>query len=104
VCQPEENRSRVGIVQHFYAKPSVASIELNGDVAISVGDVVAFRLRRKYHQARITSMQQNHTQVKQARHGKVGIVVDLNRHEMPIGSDVYLLPEVPNPEGAKASG
>ena len=43
-------------------------------------------------------MHQNKTQVETARHGKVGVVVDLKRNELPLGAEVYLITGSDEPE------
>ena len=70
---------RVGFVRHFYSMHRAASVELDGNVRISVGAVLVYRLRRRFHQEPIASMEQNRTAVDQAQHGKVGIVIGVTR-------------------------
>lgn len=100
----------VGKVRHFYAEPGIASIELSGGAKVAVGDSLAYRLRRRFHQQVVSSMQQNHQHVNEARLGNIGVPVSLTRSDLPIGAPVFLMPQQvaaqlhDQREGAKWSG
>ena len=81
----------VGVVRHFYAQPSVASIDLVGE-EINSGNTLVYRLRDGFHEEVIRSMQQNNVSVESARSGRVGVVVSLGRSELPIDSAVCVMP------------
>jgi hypothetical protein len=90
---------KVGMVVHYYARPKAAIIELNGEATISVGDFLVFRLRRRFYQIEITSMQQDNRPVERARVGEVGVIVALNGDKLPIGWDVFWIPKQTNSGG-----
>jgi len=93
---------KVGVVVHYYARPNAAIIELNGEATISVGDFLVFRLRRRFYQLEITSMQQDDRPVERAQLGEVGVIVSLNGDKLPIGWDVFWIPKQTNPGGTTA--
>jgi hypothetical protein len=95
---------KVGVVGHYYDKIKIVQIVLDGDVSVSVGDVLAFRLRDGFHQETITSLQQNHAAVKTARMGTVGLPILLGRNEVPLGWDVFLMPPPTPSEPSCPSG
>ena len=90
------------MVVHCYARPNAAIIELNGEATISVGDFLVFRLRRRFYQLEITSMQQDDRPVERAQLGEVGVIVSLNGDKLPIGWDVFWIPKQTNPGGTTA--
>jgi hypothetical protein len=71
---------------------------LNGEATISVGDFLIFRLRRRFHQLEITSMQQDDRPAERAQLGEVGVIVSLNGDKLPIGSDVFWIARQAVPE------
>ena len=93
---------KVGVVVRYFARPKAAIIELNGEVMISVGDFLVFRLRRRFYQIEITSMQQDNRPVEQARLGKVGVTVALKEDKLPIGWDVFCIPKQAYSRGTTA--
>jgi len=93
---------KVGVVVHYYARPKAAIIELNGEATISVGDILVFRLRRRFYQIENTSMQQDDRPVERARLGEVGVLVPLNGAKLLIGEDVFWIPKQTNPGGTTA--
>lgn len=84
---------KVGTVVHYYSRPNAAIIELKGEVVISLGDLLIFRLRRRFYQVEITSMQQDDRPVERARLGEVGVIVSLNGDKLSIGWDVFWIPK-----------
>jgi hypothetical protein len=95
---PAEAR-KIGVVVHYYARPSAAIIELNGDTMISLGDFLVFRLRRRFYQHEITEMRQDDRPVERAQFGEVGVTVSLNGAKLPIRWDVYWIPKRTDPGG-----
>jgi len=59
---------KVGKVQKFFAKPSVAAVEVTAGV-LKVGDVVRFKGHTTDFQETITSMQVDNQPVQEARPG-----------------------------------
>jgi hypothetical protein len=85
----------LGRVLHFYDRIGVASIELTGEMKVEVGDILVYRLRDRYHQETIASIQQNHTDVTVAQHGRIGVPISLLRAQLPMGALVYRMPKTP---------
>ncbi len=94
---------KIGVIVHYYSRPKAAIIELNGEKTISVGDLLIFRLRRRFYQLEINSMQQDSRQVERAKLGEVGVVVSLDGDKLPIGCDVFWYPKESKPGGSAAS-
>ncbi|MDY6953530.1 MAG: EF-Tu/IF-2/RF-3 family GTPase [Thermodesulfobacteriota bacterium] len=59
---------KVGKVQKFFAKPSVAAVEITAGV-LKVGDVVRFKGHTTDFEETITSMQVDNQPVEEARPG-----------------------------------
>ena len=85
------NATFLGTVRHFYSKMSIVSIQLAGEAEMRIGETLVFRLRARFHQEPIISIQQNRVNVVHANNGNVGVPISLARHELPIGADVYLI-------------
>jgi hypothetical protein len=88
---------KAGVVTEYFAKPKAAIIELNGDVMVSIGDFMIFRLRKRFYQLEIPSMKQDDRLVDQARVGEIGVIVELGGDKLPLGWDVYRIPKQGNP-------
>jgi putative protease len=75
---------KVGRVQKFFAKPSVAAVEITAGV-LKVGDVVRFKGHTTDFEETITSMQIDNQPVEEARPGDLlGIKVSqrVREHDM----------------------
>lgn len=88
---------KAGVVTEYFAKPKAAIIELKGDVTVSVGDFLIFRLRKRFYQLEIPSMQQDSRPVEQARVGEIGVIVALDGDKLPLDWDVYWMPKHEKP-------
>ncbi len=81
------NKIEIGRVAHFFDRINVAAIELTG--SLRVGDTIEIGESEESFTQRVTSMQINKREVKEARSGDdVGIKVE--RH-VRAGSAVYRL-------------
>jgi hypothetical protein len=89
-CPPSFRK--VGIVHHFYERPQVVSVRLDSDATarIRVGDALAIRLRDRYFQHTVDSIEVNHQQVAEACSGEIaGIKIPLHRGDVPLGAHVF---------------
>jgi hypothetical protein len=70
----------------------VVSVRLDSDptAKIRVGDTLVLRLRDRYFQHTVDSLEVNHTQVTEACAGELaGIRIPLHRGDVPLGAPVF---------------
>jgi len=83
---------KVGAVHHFYERPQVVSIRIDSDPAarIRVGDTAVIRLRDRYFQHAVGSLEVNHLQVNEVCGGEIaGIKAPLHRRDVQVGAPVF---------------
>jgi putative protease len=79
----------IGTVTHYFAKPEVGVVKLNG--AIAVGDVLHFRGRTTDFEQKLNSMQVDHAPVETAAAGsEVALKVDVRVRQ---GDEVFRVTE-----------
>ncbi len=89
-CPP--SFTKVGTVNHFYERHQVVSVRLDSDpmAMIRVGDTVVVRLRDRYFQHTVDSLEVNHKQVTEVGGGELaGIKIPLHRGDVPVGAPVF---------------
>jgi hypothetical protein len=89
-CPPSFRK--VGIVRHYYERPQVVSVLIDPDATarIRVGDTLAIRLRDRFFQHVVASLEVNHQQVTEAGGGEIaGIKIPLHRGDVPLGVAVF---------------
>jgi hypothetical protein len=87
---PPINVKEVGKVRRYFPQRNVISIELNGQIDVSIDDLLWVRLRNELRQFPIRSMQQEHNPVTTARNGCIGVEVELPRNDVVAEGDVFL--------------
>lgn len=89
-CPPEY--VKVGVVHHFYERPQVVSVRLDPAAAatIEAGDTIVIRLRDRYFQHKVDSIEVNRVQVTQASNGQIaGIKTSLHRSDVTLEFPIY---------------
>jgi hypothetical protein len=83
---------KLGTVHHFFEHPQVLSVAVDQSARVRVGDTVIIRLRDRYHQQAVESLQVNRIAVPEAL-GQVlaGIQTSLHRGDVPIGAPVFVI-------------
>ena len=78
---------KLGTVHHFYEHPQVVSVAVDQSARVRVGDTIIIRLRDRYHQQAVESLEVNRFAVPEAL-GRVlaGIQTSLHRGEVRIGA------------------
>ena len=86
---------KIGTVRHFYERPHVVSLAVDDSARIRVGDTIVIRLRDRYHQQAINSLQVNGAAVPEVPGGVVaGVQTSLHRRDVPIGALVFVVEKV----------
>ena len=81
---------RIGACVHFYARPSVMSVELEAGETAETGKILGVRLAAGYHEEPIESLQVEHRTVPAATGPcRVGIKTTLRRSDVAIGQAVF---------------
>lgn len=89
----------LGKIAHFYPKVKVgdqevrvASVQLDGELSLRVGDTVGYVLPGGFEEERVGSLQVDHEKFEEAKPGqKVGYVTRMERSDLPDGTAVYLI-------------
>jgi hypothetical protein len=87
---PPVNAKEVGQVRRYFPQRNVISIQLNGQIDVSIGDLLWVRLRNELRQFPIRSMQQERDSITTARNGCIGVEVELPRNDVVAEGDVFL--------------
>jgi hypothetical protein len=74
----------LGTVYHFWDRPGVLGIQPTESVSVQTGQIVAVALRERFHQQEIT-------EVKRDDAGRLTLKVNLERNDVPLGTNVFLL-------------
>ena len=81
--------NKIGVVEHFYSKISVAVVALSGN--LSVGDTIQFKGATTDFKQNVKSMQVEHESLSTAKSGqKIGLKVD---KQVRPNDEVFLLDE-----------
>lgn len=87
---PPVNAKEVGQVRRYFPQRNVISIQLNGQIDVSIGDLLWVRLRNELRQFPIRSMQQERDSITTARNGCIGVEVELPKNDVVAEGDVFL--------------
>ena len=83
---------KLGTVHHFYEHPQVASVAVDQLARVRVGDTIIIRLRDRYHQQAVESLQVNRVAVPEVLGGGLaGLQTSLHRGDVPIGAPVFIM-------------
>jgi len=82
----------VGVVRHYYAGPSVVSIQLDAAQSLAVGMIVAIRLRSGLREIACKELQVDRCAVQQTLPGAcVGVKLDCPRNEVCLDEVAFLV-------------
>ena len=79
-----------GYVRKFFDRPQVASIVLDGAVAVHRGDFIVIRLADHYYEQEIESLQRDRVSIDEAQSCVIGIQTALRRSNVGIGDLVFV--------------
>ena len=79
--------SSIGTVCHFYGDAGAMSVQLEPTATLRIGDKVAVRLRDRFHEQLVESMQINTEPVPEATGVRVGIQTSLRRSDVPTAAE-----------------
>jgi hypothetical protein len=85
---------KVGSVRTFYADPRVLSINVNAGAELRKGDTIVIRLKDRYHEQVVGSLQQDRADVAVVvGPARAGVLVPLDRSVVLEGGGVFFDPE-----------
>jgi hypothetical protein len=88
----------LGTVAHYYDKPKVVSILIQGGMTLKLGDTLGYVFAGHYHEEQVLSLQVDKTEVKEVIAGqKGGYTTSLPRSALHEGSIVFQVQKSPTP-------